>query len=72
MNKHIEELAMDSGIFDCIIDPYDKLKNGGPYSSVMPDLERFVQLIIKECLSYMEDGDIDFAKFMIKEHFGVE
>ena len=30
------------------------------------------QLIVAECMSYMEDGDIDFAKFMIKKHFGVK
>jgi len=34
--------------------------------------ERFAELIVRECMSYMEDGDIDFAKFMIKQHFGVE
>ena len=36
------------------------------------DLEKFAELIVRECLSYMKDGDIDFAKFMIKKHFGVE
>jgi hypothetical protein len=34
--------------------------------------EKFAELIVKECLSYMKDGDIDFVKFMIKQHFGVE
>jgi hypothetical protein len=29
-------------------------------------------LIVRECLSYAKDGDIDFMKFMIKKHFGVE
>jgi hypothetical protein len=35
-------------------------------------LEKFAELIVQECMSYMEDGDIDFAKFMITKHFGVE
>ena len=35
-------------------------------------LPKFAELIVRECMSYMEDGDIDFAKFMIKQHFGVE
>lgn len=35
-------------------------------------LEKFAELIIRECLSYAKDGDIDFMKFMIKKHFGVE
>jgi Fe-S cluster assembly iron-binding protein IscA len=34
--------------------------------------EKFAELIVRECMSYMKDGDIDFAKFMIKRNFGVE
>ena len=34
--------------------------------------EKFAELIVRECLSYAKDGDIDFMKFMIKKHFGVE
>ena len=34
-------------------------------------LEKFAELIVRECMSYMEDGDIDFAKFMIKKNFGL-
>ena len=34
--------------------------------------EKFAELIVRECLSYAKDGDIDFMKFMIKQHFGVE
>jgi hypothetical protein len=32
----------------------------------------FAELIIRECLSYAKDGDLDFMKFMIKKNFGVE
>ena len=35
-------------------------------------LEKFAKLIVAECLSYAKDGDLDFMKFMIKKHFGVE
>jgi hypothetical protein len=42
------------------------------YSEHNIDLEKFAQLIVKECMSYLEEGDIDFAKFMIKKNFGVE
>ena len=32
MNKKlIQDLAITGGIYDCICDPYDKLKNGDPY-----------------------------------------
>jgi len=36
--------------------------------------EKFAELILKECLSYMNDanGDIDYVKFLIKGNFGVE
>ena len=36
------------------------------------NLEKFAELIVRECLSYAKDGDLDFMKFMIKKHFGVE
>ena len=35
-------------------------------------LDKFAELIIRECLSYAKDGDIDFMKFMIEQNFGIE
>jgi hypothetical protein len=84
MNKQlIRDLAITGGIYDCICDPYDKLKNGDPYSSVMGDLERFAEKIIKECTNVIEGGRFLhdqaptalFAKECsgaIKRHFGVK
>ena len=84
MNKElIRDLAITGGIYDCITDPYDKLKNGDPYSSVMIDLERFAEKIIKECTNVIEGGRFLhdqaptalFAKECsgaIKRHFGVK
>jgi hypothetical protein len=84
MNKQlIRDLAITGGIYDCITDPYDKLKNGDPYSSVMIDLERFAEKIIKECTNVIEGGRFLhdqaptalFAKECsgaIKRHFGVK
>ena len=36
--------------------------------------ERFAELIIRECLNIMQncDGDLGFAIFKTKNHFGVE
>ena len=72
MKKLIKELADEAGFLmwdgeehapvDAVVDwscSYDY------------ELEKFAELIMKECLSYMEDGDIDFAKFMIKKNFGI-
>ena len=36
------------------------------------DKEKFAELIVRECLLYAKDGDIDFMKFMIKKNFGIE
>lgn len=55
MNERIRDLAITGGIYDCICDPYDKLKNGDHYSSVMIDLERFAEKIIRECLKKVEE-----------------
>ena len=36
------------------------------------DKEKFAELIINECLFFMAQGDVDFAKWQIKKEFGVE
>jgi hypothetical protein len=78
MNKQlIRDLAITGGIYDCICDPYDKLENGDPFSSVMIDLERFAEKIVAECAkaceknSYLALNGWQRAK-QIREHFGVE
>ena len=60
MNERIRELAEQA---NCSID-------GMGYGE--GNIENFAELIVRECLSYAKDGDIDFMKFMIKQHFGVE
>ena len=86
MNKQlIRDLAITGGIYDCLTDPYDKLENGDHHSSVMVDLERFAELIVKECEKvaknpqwYSEsrpDGwlkPINHVCNVMKQHFGVE
>jgi hypothetical protein len=69
MNKElIRDLAITGGIYDCITDPYDKLKNGDDYSSVMIDLERFAEKIIRECMAQCEQVAVD-ADAMAKSTF---
>lgn len=84
MNKQlIRDLAITGGIYDCITDPYDKLNNGDHYSSVMIDLERFAEKIVRECTNVIEGGSFlhdqaptaIFARECsgaIKRHFGVK
>ena len=47
------------------------LVDGTMQSVLLIDPEKFAKMIIEECLSYTEDGDLDFMKFMIKKNFGV-
>jgi hypothetical protein len=84
MNEQlIRDLAITGGIYDCITDPYDKLNNGDPYSSVMPDLARFAELIVAECLGIVDDAErggsndiwdnaVKFIRRDLQEHFGVD
>ena len=80
MNKRIGQIAISSGIYDCILDPYDQLKDGDPQSSVMVDLERFAELIIEECtriaLSHAVSSVKPYSPFdtvrVINERFGIE
>jgi hypothetical protein len=86
MNERIRDLAITGGIYDCITDPYDKLKNGDPYSSVMIDLEKFAELIVAECISMADKESerysnldqeycsmaMDNYRELVRKHFGVE
>ena len=73
MNELIRKLALDSGLINYIDNETPRryfISGDG-----LPDCEkvqRFAELLVRECLSYMEDGDIDFAKWMIKRQLGVE
>ena len=68
MNERIEELAISSGIYDSLCDPYDALKNGDYYSSIKMDLEKFAELIVRKCASKVTRNEA----LNIFEHFGVE
>lgn len=71
-STRIRKLAVTTGIYDCLTDPWDAAKNGDQYSSVMPDLERFTHMILKECMSMLDNQGEETASAMILEHFGIE
>jgi hypothetical protein len=71
MNKNIRELATF-----CIDNSYEFRLN-------IEDFERFAKLIIKECLSIVDDAErggnnetwdnaVEFIRRDLKEHFGIE
>jgi hypothetical protein len=69
MNERIKELAVQA---DLLI----KKTNGDEfrYGNFDPRFQKFAELIVRECLHNMEncDGDLDFAIWKTKKHFGVE
>ena len=77
MNKElIRDLAITGGIYDCLTDPYDKLENGDHHSSVMVDLERFAEKIVRECMrlnsTELSITAIERLLPLYKEHFEIE
>jgi hypothetical protein len=68
----LEDLAIKGGIYDCICDPYDKLKNGDPYSSVMIDLDRFAEKIVRLCADIATGNGSELTAQDIKGYFGVK
>jgi hypothetical protein len=69
MNERIQELygnALDKAV------PYTW--HNLDHVEVEKIVKEFAELILKECLSYMNDadGDIDYVKFLISRNFGVE
>ncbi len=47
---------------------------GEPESREQLDVDKFAQLIVKECISIMNkcDGDLDYAIYTTSKHFGIE
>jgi galactose-1-phosphate uridylyltransferase len=66
MNERLLDICIKAGINTW---PFNEV---GFISLDESELVKFAELIVQECMSYMEDGDIDFAKFMIRKHFGVK
>jgi len=48
MNERIKQLAISTGIYDSLCDPYDRHNTGNPVGSIIDDLEKFAELIVKE------------------------
>lgn len=65
MNNRIEQMMADASGGAC----YD----GNQLALYDEDIKKFAELILEECLKYIDDsfGDIDYVKFMIKRNFGV-
>ena len=69
MNERIRELAEQTGLIPKTFGPVVQTRH---MKKKEQDLEKFAELIVRECLSNMEDGDLDFAIWKTKKDFGVE
>ena len=69
MNERIKQLAEQATEYNEQVTEYTERI---VFRQLNP--EKFAELILKECLKYIDDsfGDIDYVKFMIKRNFGVE
>lgn len=74
MNDRIKELAIQAGAEQVATNP-----DGEFVKYITPEMEKFAELIIKECvdlfpdnLNSMRDYTGTACRWMIKEHFGVK
>ena len=68
MNQDLlRKLSITGGIYDCLCDPYDKLRNGDPYSSVIVDLDRLADKIIEECIQHAVEFNNNLQSLNDKE-----
>lgn len=65
MNKRIQQHAEQAGV----VFPYGGFPNYDQF-----DLERFTELIIRECCDVLYDNEMGGyqVNYVLKEHFGVE
>lgn len=75
MNEHLNELRIQSGISRLQDDEWRLIviNKEGHVIDPLIGLEKFAELIVKECVDFLKDTlDDHFAAEQLEEHFGVE
>lgn len=75
MNERIKDIAYEAGFILWENEDYKPPNGVVDWACVYDDeLEKFAELIVKECLNNMAncDGDLDFAIWKTKQDFGVK
>ena len=80
MNERIKELALQAGLQQRVWNSLGKELPMWQEDPDNPGLEKFAELIVKECIDIAKHhvmnistyGDAEFVDEQIKEHFGVE
>jgi len=74
MNERILELAEQAGLSEGVFTRHDGAPCNLKGYSMLPDqIEKFAELIVRECADFLKDKlDDHFAAEQLEEHFGVE
>ena len=72
MNERIKNLAIQSGITRILNEHAHEYGNGMFENTPYPELEKFAELIVRECANVAADHDALDIYEEIREHFGVE
>jgi len=72
--ESIKQRLMSSGLYDCIVDTYDKHGTGDQHGSLLDDLDRFAKIVAEECaaIAYLTSDDGDIAAQSILFEFDVD
>ncbi len=79
MNQRIRELAEQAGIVKILDEHAHEYGNGMFENTPYPELEKFAELIVQECMDLFDDDPDSGTRYtgvgcrgMIKHYFGVE
>ena len=70
MNERLEQLAVQAGLWNDM----EPTRRSGRYVGYMnvADVEKFAELIVKECWALVDHDNKQYIKAQFKELFGVE
>ena len=80
MNERIKQLAEQAGLVKILDEHASEYGNGMFENTPYPELEKFAELIVRECADVthrliVEDGKefpVKSVAYRLKQHFGVE
>jgi hypothetical protein len=77
MNERIRELAEQADLVKILDEHASEYGNGMFENTPYPELEKFAELIVRECMNVLDPGEHQLiarfqARKWLAEHFGVE
>ena len=74
MNERIEKLAEQAGLVKILDEHAHEYGNGVFENTPYPELEKFAELIVQECIANVKDWEKDsrnHISYMLERHFEV-